>query len=153
MKLPVSIISILLCFFMTAPEIHAQEELEKQAIIQRLNTLTDALKAKDLTAIASIWTDDAAAKLPGRPMIKGKHATLEAFKPMLAQGMTIDTKTEEVFVHGEYATEIGSYKILVPDGAVIDAGTYATLWQKINDTWFISRDIISSNGPAVQEGK
>lgn len=152
MKYVISSLSLLLAISFIHSG-YAQNNAEKDAIKAQVTVLTGSLKAKDMDGIDKVFADDALLKFPGKPALKGKEAILKAHEPMMKQGINIKCVTEEIFLKGTMATEIGTYKILVPDGTVVDQGSYATVWKKTNGTWTISRDIISSSGPPQDQGK
>ena len=63
---------------------------------------------------------------------------------MADSDMKLEIKTDEVLDFGDYAHEMGSYKVHSPDGQVVDQGTYSTLWKKSSAGWKIYRDVVSS---------
>ncbi|WP_224484437.1 YybH family protein [Robertkochia aurantiaca] len=128
-------------------------EDDKNEILEQLNKLTDALKEKDMATLVTVWTDDALLKFPGKPGLQGKEAIEMAHTPMMEQGIQIEAETDEIVVSGDFATEIGNYKIMIPGGTVVDHGTYSTLWKRSGDTWLIYRDVISSSQAPKNAGE
>ncbi|WP_224489940.1 YybH family protein [Robertkochia flava] len=129
---------------------YAQDDTAKEAIENRLAEMTEAFKAKDVEGFASCWTEDALLKFSGKPALKGRATIVDVHKPMMEQDMSIKTETREVFQQGDFATEIGSYEILIADGTVVESGLYSTLWKKTDGKWRIMRDVISAVEPAEE---
>ncbi len=56
-------------------------------------------------------------------------------------------ETVEVEVHGDTATEVGKYTLLVEGGQVADTGKYLVIWKNDEGTWKYHRDIWNSSQP------
>lgn len=41
----------------------------------------------------------------------------------------------------------GTFELLNEEGQIVDTGTYATIWKKINGKWKLHRDVVSSSKP------
>lgn len=132
----------------------AQDKEVKVFIETNLQTLEDALQNRDFEKIGSVWTEDAMVKFPGKQPITGRKAIIDMHRPMADHNMRIDATTQEVYTAGEYATEIGTYKVINGDDQTIDKGYYSTLWKNVDGNWLIYRDMISSAMPPPgQQGK
>ena len=56
-------------------------------------------------------------------------------------------KTRNIEAIGAVCAEDALLKMPgVPDGTAMDSWTCSTVWKKPDNTWFIVRDVISSNG-------
>lgn len=143
-----------LVFILFTTSVFAQDKNVKMIIETNLQTLTEALQNKDFEKIGAVWTEDAMLKFPGKDPIRGREAIIDMHRPMAQNNIHIKATTEEVYTAGDYATEIGTYKILNGDEKIIDKGYYSTLWKNVDGEWLIYRDMISSAmPPPEQQGK
>jgi uncharacterized protein (TIGR02246 family) len=103
------------------------------------------LAAKDASAIAAVYTEDAILYPPGAGAVSGRKAIGAAFEPML--GAALALKTSEVTQSGDHAIETGTWTLAGPDGKLADDGKYLVVWKKVGKGWFMWRDIWNSSRP------
>ncbi|MBZ9731150.1 nuclear transport factor 2 family protein [Salegentibacter sp. JZCK2] len=115
----------------------------RMAIQQNFQQMVAAMAAGNARELSMYFTEDALLKFPGEEPVKGRKAIEEIHQQIIDQGFGIRPNTQEVQVAGNLAFEIGTYEMLDKQGEKIDQGHYATVWEKEDDQWRISRDIIS----------
>lgn len=142
-----TILSSFIVFLLVVNTVNAQEDSGKvkQAIMDNCKKMEQAMDQSNYEEFGSYFTKDAMMKLTGEEPLMGRDAIVNMHKPMAEQKMKLDINTEEVYTYGDYATEIGSYKIMTADGQQVDKGYYSTLWKKSDGEWKIFRDMISSS--------
>lgn len=81
------------------------DRLARQQIAQRMDQYAATLRANDLAAIASFWTDDAAYYDPGNQQI-GKPSITRVVGKLLADNRVthVDPKIHEIYVHNGGST-------------------------------------------------
>lgn len=140
-----------LVFIICTSSLFAQDKDVKMVIETNLQSLEDALQNKDFEKIGTMWTEDAMLKFPGKQPIIGRKAIIDMHRPMAAHNLRIDATTQEVYGFGDFATEIGIYKVINGEDQTIDKGYYSTLWKNVDGKWLIYRDMISSAMPPPEE--
>ena len=107
----------------------------------------------DIAAAASIYDADATVMPPNAAAITGQPAIADYWQGGWKAGVrNVKLTTSEVSVHGNEASEVGTYEMEVqsPDGAVVgkDHGKYIVLWKRdANGQWKWHRDIFNSDVP------
>jgi len=100
-----------------------------------------ALNAKDATAAAALYTEDAVLIPPGEPIVRGRQAIEEYWRTALDLGGVRDVSVEtmDALSSGSLGYETGSFVLTAdgPDGEpVIDRGRYVELLRRDPDgTW------------------
>jgi len=115
----------------------------------------DALRTNDTTAFFSHVDPDVKMIPPGEAPVKGIDALHTWYHAFLGQYTTSSLKLseKEVFVEGDWATEVGTYewglKPVAGGADVVDRGHYMQVWKKQADgTWKFYREIWNSEIPA-----
>jgi ketosteroid isomerase-like protein len=98
------------------------------------------------------YADDAISFSQNSPPMVGKEAIVEYLKAnldSLAQSNKISFKTNEVFVSndGNQVVEIGYYKVVNSDNAVVNSGNYMSLFVKRDGKYVSLRDMSASDMP------
>ncbi|TBW28501.1 SgcJ/EcaC family oxidoreductase [Gramella sp. KN1008] len=119
----------------------------REIVEENSETMVDALNDGDYETFGTYFAEDAMFKLSNINALNGRKAITAAHKPMAEQKMKLIIDTEEVLDFGDYIHEIGNYKIQTQEGQTVDQGQYSTLWKKVNDSWKIYRDVVSSSMP------
>ena len=107
----------------------------------------------DIAAAASIYDADATVMPPNAAAISGQPAIADYWQGGWKAGVrNIKLTTSEVEVHGNEASEVGTYEMEMqsPDGTVVgkDHGKYIVLWKRgANGQWKWHRDIFNSDVP------
>lgn len=117
----------------------------REAIQANFQEMMQAMAEGDAAGLASHFAEDALLKFPGQEPLQGRAAIEGAHEQMIAQGISVRPKTEEVESFGEMAYEIGTYELVAGNGEVVDHGHYATIWKRVDGSWQLYRDVISSS--------
>ncbi|MEX1185425.1 MAG: DUF4440 domain-containing protein [Gemmatimonadaceae bacterium] len=125
---------------------------EEEAIRARSAAMNRAVTAKDVDAIAAFHAPSATAMMPNTPVMTGVNAIREGWRGTVAlPNLSLNWQPTTVTVarSGDIATEVGSYTMRfdAPHGRVNDAGSYTTVWHKVDGNWVIASDIVTSSQP------
>lgn len=128
---------------------------EEPAIRARSAELNRAVTARNLDAITAFHSPSAVAMMPNSPVMTGVDAIRTGWRGMLAlPNLALNWQPSRITVagSGDLATEVGSYTMSfdTPQGRVNDAGSYTTIWQKVNGEWVIASDMVTSSQPMPQ---
>jgi ketosteroid isomerase-like protein len=106
-----------------------------------------ALNAKDVDAIAALYTDDARVLPPNRPMTVGTEGVRAEFGGMIEAGLSVKLTSLEASVSGGIGHNVGTYALSAGD-TVVDVGKFIETWERGDDgAWRISNDIYNSDNP------
>ena len=100
----------------------------------------------DAAGLAALYTVDAALFPPDMAQIDGREGIQALWQSFIDGGVSdIDLNTVELEVHGDSASEVGTFTLTAPDGEggrVTAGGKYIILWQLGEDgVWRLHRDI------------
>jgi ketosteroid isomerase-like protein len=119
-----------------------------QAIALSDNDFMQAISNGDPHAIAGLYTIDANILPPNEKIIRGQGNIGEYWAVMIEMGVNrLDLETLEAHSFGEYAYQVGKYKIFTGDDQELETGKFIAIWQKSGDTWKMYRDIWKSSVP------
>ena len=144
------ILLVLTVLFSFSSYAQSSEDFE-QAIQVQFQEMIQAMANSNPELVASHFTEDALLKFPGLPPVKGRKAIAELHEMMINQGISVRPTTTEVESFGETGYEIGTFELLNKEGQLIDTGTYATIWKKVEGEWKLHRDVVSSSTPPNKE--
>jgi len=110
-----------------------------------------AVKAKDASAIAALYTDDAVSQVPNAPALKGHDGIVKYYQdffktPQLM--MTGGPDTIKISDDGTMAYDAGTYSASWADakGKIIkDEGKYLEVLKKVDGKWKVVEDANNSN--------
>ena len=106
-----------------------------------------ALNAKDIDALAALYTDDARMMPPNAVMTVGTDGVRAAFGGMIDAGVGVELTSIDAGVSGNMGHHIGTFAITV-GGEVVDVGKFIETWERGDDgAWRISNDIYNSDNP------
>jgi len=106
-----------------------------------------ALNAKDVDALAALYTDDARVLAPNLPMTVGTEGVRAEFGGMIDAGLSVILTSIEVSVSGDIGYNVGTYALSAGD-TVVDVGKFIETWERGDDgAWRISNDIYNSDNP------
>ncbi len=126
----------------------ADNRPEDERIIREMEIeAAEAIAAKDLGKLVSLYADDAALFHEHDPNISGKAAICETWKAIFARpgfAMSIELQKVEVSTDGDLAWTHGVYEMRMNDDTgkpVMDRGEYAVVYKKQPDgKWKIMAD-------------
>lgn len=112
-----------------------------------------AVAAKDVDAIARIYTVDGMFLAPNAPLVEGREGIAEAWAGLLGLpgiSFTFEPTRIEVSASADLASDVGTYSLAfdADGGRVEDQGKYVLVWKKVNGAWKVLADIFNSNLPA-----
>lgn len=147
----------------TPEQLAARLEAESRAVREELQPVIAryerAVAAGNIDSMALILAEDAHTQPPNAPMLVGRAAWVNAFRPLLAQGQWAeDIITESVAANGPMAVERGRYIMTftpgptAPRGAVAfaDTGKYLWHWRKAAGRWALADLTWTSDRPATR---
>lgn len=100
--------------------------------------------ARDVTAMAAFYSDDAISMENNKPMLVGNAAIKQSLEASIAKrpkGHTVSYEVMEVYGDDDRATEIGKTTRKDSTGNVTSTGKYMAIWEKRNGKWICIRDI------------
>jgi uncharacterized protein (TIGR02246 family) len=106
----------------------------------------EAVAKGDAAAIAKLYAEDAEVLPPDSPPKKGRAEIQKEFAGMMAAFKKITLRTHEVYPMGNFALEVGSWKLEDASGKGPE-GKDMVLWKKNGSTWQLYRDMWSDNAP------
>ena len=106
----------------------------------------EAVAKGDAAAIAKLYAEDAEILPPDSPPKKGREAIQKEFAGLVGAFKKITLKTHEVYPMGNFALEVGSWKLEDASGKGPE-GKDMVLWKKNGSTWQLYRDMWSDNAP------
>jgi len=112
--------------------------------------------SKDAAAVASHYTQDAAAFPPDQARANGRENIQKMWQGAMDAGVTdLALTSTEVEQSGKLALETGSFSLKVPgkDGKPMDVnGKYVVAWKKARDgSWLLFRDIWNADQPMTAQ--
>jgi len=122
---------------------------DPSVITSRSEAWEAALNAKDIDALAALYTSDTRLMPPNGEMTTGRDPVRAAFGGMIDAGIGGTLTSVEAQVVGDIGYNLGHYE-LTSGGDVIDTGKYMEIWHRGNDgVWLIANDIWNSDKPAA----
>jgi uncharacterized protein (TIGR02246 family) len=126
----------------------AWAETAKEAIEAANQQFEAAFNKGDTTALAGLYTSDAALLPPTEARVDGRPAIELYWKGLVDAGFKeLMLKTQEVTETTDGAVEFGRYTLAGPaangaQGTIgTYAGTYAVLWRAEDGSWRLHRDM------------
>lgn len=100
----------------------------------------------DPVSTAAVYADNAEILAPQHPAIHGKAAIVAFFKANIDKNLGFGNDTTWSLVRGDMAIEQGVYHVRnVGVGQDVEAGKYIRIWERIDGTWKLYRDMYSSD--------
>jgi ketosteroid isomerase-like protein len=107
----------------------------------------EAFNAGDLDALAAMYTEDTRLLPPNGEMAQGRDVVRAAFGEMIDAGLKAELETIEAIAAADIGYKLGTFKVLGPDGSVMDRGKFIEVWKQVGGEWKIARDIWNSDVP------
>jgi ketosteroid isomerase-like protein len=152
--LPLAVFAIVGCAGMGQKE-PAAPAVDQAAISAQIDSLNAAymaaVTARDTSAIALMYADDAHLMAQGMPMMTGPGEIRRGWSGFLATpGLDLKTQSTKKMVSqaGDMVVDIGTYQQKMQDakGATIeDVGKYVTIFRKTDAGWKIVVDTFNSD--------
>ena len=125
---------------------------EEAAIRARSAEWNRAVTARNVDAVVAFHTPDAVAMMPNMASATGHAAIRENWRGAFAlANLALNWQPTRITVaqSGDIATEVGTYTMSfdTPQGRVNDAGSYTTVWRKVDGDWMVASDIVTSSQP------
>jgi uncharacterized protein (TIGR02246 family) len=126
----------------SSPEVRQQFE----AAASKWMTL---FNSGDASGLAALYSEDGKFLVPHIPAVVGREAIQGFITGVRESGVTEVVLTiSDVEADAESAVEHGRYMLKTADGAVADEGDYLVHYKKVDGTWLIHRDAITTDAPA-----
>ncbi|MDQ6634581.1 MAG: SgcJ/EcaC family oxidoreductase [Gemmatimonadota bacterium] len=125
---------------------------EEQAIRAASADWMRSVGARDVDKVAAVYAPDAMVMMSNSPSLSGAAAIrsnwVDTFK-MPGLSLTWAPTQIRVAESGDMATEVGTYRMSfdAPSGKVNDAGSYTTVWRKMDGRWRAVTDAVISSTP------
>jgi ketosteroid isomerase-like protein len=104
-----------------------------------------AFDAKDLDALAAVYTEDCVIMPPNAELGTGQGYAKELFGGMIDAGLSGEMETITANAAGGVGYHAGTYTLYAPDGVVVDRGKFIEGLTKVNGEWKITHDIFNSD--------
>jgi uncharacterized protein (TIGR02246 family) len=139
-----ALITMALMAIATLPQIASAQSSDERAIRAAGANWQRWTKQQKTDSVTALFTPDAVFMLGNSPPVKGSAAIGTAWGEY-AKTPALDlswTPTRIDVTSPTRATEIGTYaeSYDTPNGKVTDAGTYVTIWHKVNGRWRVALD-------------
>lgn len=122
----------------------ARSDEARESIESTNRDFAAAFLRGDADAVAGLYTIDAQLIPPGSEVVSGRAAIAAFWKGAIEAGVKdIALETQEVESAGDLAYEVGSVKLVAPDGSV-SRDRYVVVWKRENGTWQLHLDIWNS---------
>lgn len=113
---------------------HLRKPNARQAIENAMHEYANALHNGSPESIAACYTTEGELLLPGLAPLHGREAIINFLKPLadLTEVESVDVTTELIEVHGNSATQWGTYQQVAGEKGKPKQtyrGRYAALWQ------------------------
>jgi uncharacterized protein (TIGR02246 family) len=158
MKKNIKLFTVLAFFILTITACSIKEKEEEAVDIEQVKSDIQALEdayaagenAKDASAVADYYSEDAISYSRNRQPVKGR----EAIKENIAANMVNDTlgnynvyKIVDLFAEGDTAVEIGSWTEFDADGNEVQNGNYMSYFEKRDGNYVCVRDMSTTTSP------
>lgn len=130
----------------------ASQSSDPSVLAARSEAWDAALNAKDIDALADLYTTDARIMPPNRKIATGQDAVRAEFGAMIDAALSSELTSVETMVSGDIGYNVGNYTLRTGDD-VVDTGKYTEIWHRGDDgQWRIANDIWNSDHAAADKG-
>ncbi|MGX7000474.1 YybH family protein [Caballeronia sp. KNU42] len=127
------------------------EQDVRDQLLARYDTWMNAVAAKDIDAIASIYASDAVYMPPGQPRHVGKEAVLAVWRTYFKRPdfKALYTPSLSIAANLDIAYDVGSYVVtLTRDAEIVEVrGKYVAIWKMDEGEWVVAVDIDNTDHP------
>ncbi|MEE8477258.1 MAG: DUF4440 domain-containing protein [Gemmatimonadales bacterium] len=121
----------------------------RDGILETNQRFIASVAAQNATDLVALYTEDAQLFPPNSDVIEGADDITAFWQGAFDSGLGgASLDTIEVDNEGDTAIESGRYRMTTPDGQVADQGKYLVVWKRLDDHWYIHRDIWNTSKPA-----
>jgi len=100
--------------------------------------------------VSELYTEDGQVLPPNSEILEGREAIAQMWQGAIDAGVaSVTLEITEVNEAEKFVYEVSRYQMLSADEQVIDYGKYIIIWKKVDDIWFIYRDIWNSSAPGA----
>jgi uncharacterized protein (TIGR02246 family) len=139
----------LLVFSACQQTVSSSDMTKVKAEIQNLeNAWADALNARNLDALMSMYTDDAISMSNSAPMAVGKDAIRSSQQmefDKTPESLIYSFETLDVYGTGDLVTETGKSTYKNAEGQVVGSGKYMVVWENQNGKYLCKREIYNTD--------
>lgn len=136
-----------------ACEKKADTATEEAAIRAQVAAFNAAIVAKNDSAVAAVYADNATLMPPNEKAATGTAAIRASFAQMWPMNASLVVTPTSIVIatSGDMATEAGTwtFSATAPTGPMNDTGKYLVHWHKTNGEWKIAEDIWNSDNPPM----
>jgi ketosteroid isomerase-like protein len=121
----------------------------RDGILETNQRFIASFAAQDAADLVALYTDDAQLSPPHHDIIEGADHITAFWQGGFDMGLAgASLETLEVDNEGDTAIEVGRYTLTAGDGSTADEGKYLVVWKRIEERWYIHRDIWNTSRPA-----
>lgn len=121
----------------------------RDGILETNQRFIASVAAQNAPDLAALYTEDAQLFPPNSDVIEGADNITAFWQDAFDSGLGgASLDTIEVDNEGDTAIESGRYRMTTLDGQVADQGKYVVVWKRLDDHWYIHRDIWNTSKPA-----
>ncbi len=118
----------------------------RDGILETNQRFIASFAAQNAADLVALYTDDAQLFPPNSDVIEGADNITAFWQGAFDSGLGgVSLDTIEVDNEGDTAIESGRYRMTTTDGQVADKGKYLVVWKRLDDHWYIHRDIWNSS--------
>jgi ketosteroid isomerase-like protein len=123
----------------------------EEAALRGMNhSFQAALTAKDSTALANFYADEARVMPPNEPRVEGRDAIRRKWGEFLTMpGFNLTFASDRIVISesGDLAYDTGTYqtRMEIESKPVDDVGKYVTVFKKVGGEWKIVADMFNSD--------
>jgi ketosteroid isomerase-like protein/quercetin dioxygenase-like cupin family protein len=125
---------------------------EEQAIRELDRRWVDAIAARNLDALMTVYAQDAIFSVANAPAASGTAQVRTGWQELLGLpdlSLTFAPTRIVVARSGDLASDVGTYRLSFrgPDGRVQDEGVYSVVWRKVGGDWKVASDFVITTSP------
>ncbi|MGD8428182.1 MAG: nuclear transport factor 2 family protein [Balneolaceae bacterium] len=130
------------------------KEAVMKAVEHQNEIFMNSYRNGNFKTTSGLYTEDAKVMAPKMESVSGREGIAHLMQGMQESGITaIELGTDELYITGQGAIEVGHYAVKVGNGQVVDNGKSMVYWKKDGDTWRMFRDIWNSNRSPASSDK
>lgn len=145
-----ALLAVGLCTLACAPSSTSTDTpADDQAIRTAMETLNQAVSGQNDSVAASLYAPDAVMMPPGTARVTGRDSIRAFWATIWPLKATLTMTPAHIQISGDWAFEEGTWSWSMPTaaGEQRDHGNYVDVWQRVDGTWLITRDIWNSDQP------